>query len=415
MKKTTITLATLFIVASASAQSSTDMRQACWLETSKATMDGAMGGAGLRETKVWDSTVSAVLIRHAKGDVLIDTGFGPDAEAQMNELPSAGRAFGLQIVSGAKDRKPILALLETVDEQPIQVTRIIVTHTHYDHLGGATQLTAPVYIPSTEARWMMDQAANPTITPPSLVEAVKPRIRILTYDSGPYLGFSESKDIYGDGTIVVVPLPGHTPGSQGVFLSLNQRRVFLIGDAADTLEAAERGLPKSPAIRTNTDFQPEVADETTRRVAAFHVAHPEITLVPAHDRVAFAAVFGDPSTCISDFKAPQGDPMANQTAAEKKALSPVIEVVTLKLKPGVTAAQFAPLDDKVQSTYMVERSGFLSRESAPGSKNDWVVIVHWRSIADADASMKSFSTAPATAAWMAMIVPNSMVMTRYSR
>ena len=269
-------------------------------------MDGAMGGAGLRETKVWQSTVSVVLFRHAKGDVLIDTGFSPNAETQMNELPPAGRAFGAQIVSGAKDRKSILAVLETVNESPTQVSRIIMTHTHYDHVGGATQLTAPIYVASAEAKWMADQEADPTITPPSLVKSLKPRLKTLAYDSGPYLGFSESEDIYNDGTMVVVPLPGHTPGSQGIFLKLGQHSVFLIGDAADTLEAAERGLPKSQAIRTNTDFEPELADETTKRVAAFHLAHPEIALVPAHDRVAFAAVFGNPSTCISDFESTQG-------------------------------------------------------------------------------------------------------------
>ena len=63
---------------------------------------------------------------------------------------------------------------------------------------------------------MTDQAAHPTNTPPSLVAAVKSRVKVLAYDSGSYLGFDKSKDIYGDGTIVVVPfLPGHTPGSQG--------------------------------------------------------------------------------------------------------------------------------------------------------------------------------------------------------
>ena len=415
MRITFIFAAVLLTAASTVAQSPTDKPQACWLETSKATMDGAMGGAGLRETKVWQSTVSVVLVRHAKGDVLIDTGFNPNAETQMNELPPAGRAFGAQIVSGAKDRKSILAVLETVNESPTQVSRIIMTHTHYDHVGGAAQLTAPIYVASAEAKWMADQEANPTITPPSLVKSLRPRLKTLAYDSGPYLGFSESEDIYNDGTMVVVPLPGHTPGSQGIFLKLGQHSVFLIGDAADTLEAAERGLPKSQAIRTNTDFEPELADETTKRVAAFHLAHPEIALVPAHDRVAFAAVFGNPSTCISDFESTEGVSMANQTAVQGKVPSPVIEVVTLKLKAGVTAAQFAPLDEKVQTTYMEERAGFLSRESAPGSNNDWVVIVHWRSIADADASMKSFSTAPATAAWMSMIVPNSMIMTRYGR
>jgi N-acyl homoserine lactone hydrolase len=397
------------------AQSATETPQACWLETSAATMDGAMGGAGLRETIVWESTISSVLLRHAKGDILIDSGFGPNAEAQMTELPAPGRAFGLQIVSGAKDRKPILNLLASVREPPAQVSRIIVTHAHYDHVGGATQLAAPIYVSSAEAKWMADQATHPTITPPSLVAAVKPRLNILTYDSGEYLGFEASKDVYGDGTVVVVPLPGHTPGSQGLFLKLGERRVFLIGDAADTLEAAERGLPKSPPIRANTDFQPEVADTTTKHISDFHRAHPDIALVPAHDRTAFAAVFGNPSTCISEFRSAKGNPLDQQNAEQAKEASPVIEVVTLKLKTGVTAAQFEPVDQEMQTNYMAKRSGFLSRESAPGSDNSWLVIVHWRSLADAEASMKSFSTAPATAAWMSMIVSDSMGMKRYGR
>jgi hypothetical protein len=30
------------------------------------------------------------------------------------------------------------------------------------------------------------------------------------FESGPYLGFPESHDVYGDGSIVIVPAPGHT-------------------------------------------------------------------------------------------------------------------------------------------------------------------------------------------------------------
>ena len=300
--KTMLTIvAGLLISTSAAAQRPADKPQACWVETSAATMDGAMGGAGLRDTKIWHSTISGVLVRDAKGDVLIDTSFGPNAEAQMNELPAPARAFGSQVVSGAKDRKSIVDALASVDEQPSQVTRILITHAHYDHLGGATQLAAPIYVSPAEVTWMAVQTTHPTITPPSLIAAVKPRLKVLSYDSGPYLGFKKSKDIYGDGTIVVVPLPGHTPGSQGLFVKLGRRSVFLIGDAADTLEAAERGLPKSPAIRSNTDSEPELADTTMKQIADFHRAHPDIAIVPAHDRVAYTNVFSNPSTCVADF------------------------------------------------------------------------------------------------------------------
>lgn len=105
-------------------------------------------------------------------------------------------------------------------------------------------------------------------------------------------------------------------------------------------------------------------------------------------------------------------PLAATNARSTAALS-VFEVVALKLKPGATAAQFRPIDKTVQTQHVARQPGFLSRESAPGAEGRWVVIVHWRSIADADASMKSFASAPAAAGFMASIVPDSVVMTRY--
>jgi len=105
--------------------------------------------------------------------------------------------------------------------------------------------------------------------------------------------------------------------------------------------------------------------------------------------------------------------IAGHASAQTKDGSPVIEIVTLKLKDGVTATQFLPIDQEIQTKYISKRPGFISRESAPGADHTWLVIVHWRSVADADASMKSFSTAPASAQFMSMIVPESMVMTRY--
>ena len=66
--------------------------------------------------------------------------------------------------------------------------------------------------------------------------------------------------------------------------------------------------------------------------------------------------------------------MANQTAVQAKEPSPIIEVVTLKLKSGVTAAQFESVDQEIQTNYMEKRSGFLSRESAPGSDNHFAQI-----------------------------------------
>lgn len=64
--------------------------------------------------------------------------------------------------------------------------------------------------------------------------------------------------------------------------------------------------------------------------------------------------------------------------AAERMTKPVIEVVTLRLKPSVTPAQFAPIDKAVEEQHVSKQPGFLSRESAPGAGGRWLVIVHWR-------------------------------------
>jgi len=91
----------------------------------------------------------------------------------------------------------------------------------------------------------------------------------------------------------------------------------------------------------------------------------------------------------------------------------VIEVVTLTIKDGISVEHFSALDKAVEREHVARQPGFISRESAPGENATWLVIVHWASVADADASMASFASAPSTAAFMAAIQPDTMAMTRY--
>jgi hypothetical protein len=95
--------------------------------------------------------------------------------------------------------------------------------------------------------------------------------------------------------------------------------------------------------------------------------------------------------------------------------SDVVEVVTLKLKNGVSYADFAPVDKAVETQHVSKQPGFISRESAAGENGDWLVIIHWRTAKDADASMASFGSAPAAQEFMAKIDASSLAMKRYSQ
>ena len=85
----------------------------------------------------------------------------------------------------------------------------------------------------------------------------------------------------------------------------------------------------------------------------------------------------------------------------------IVEVVTFKLKPGVTAAEFAPIDKAVERDHVAKQPGFVSRESAHGADGEWLVIAHWRSV--------SFEKALAAAAFMAKIEASTMSLKRFER
>lgn len=93
----------------------------------------------------------------------------------------------------------------------------------------------------------------------------------------------------------------------------------------------------------------------------------------------------------------------------------IIEIATFKLKPGVTADEFRPLDKAVELQHVMKQPGFISRESAAGDNGEWLVVIHWRSVADAEASMASFASASATAAFMSKMDASTLSMKRYVR
>ncbi len=93
----------------------------------------------------------------------------------------------------------------------------------------------------------------------------------------------------------------------------------------------------------------------------------------------------------------------------------VTEVATFKLKEGVTEEEFRALNKGIETDYVVKQPGFVARESAADENGEWVVIVHWETPEDADASMKSFMKASGTADFMSKIDTSTMKMKRYMK
>ena len=110
-----------------------------------------------------------------------------------------------------------------------------------------------------------------------------------------------------------------------------------------------------------------------------------------------------------------GIPSIVPANAESLDQDTIVEVAPVKLKEGVTPDEFYAVDRAVEMQHVSQQPGFISRESAVSGDREWLAIVHWHSMEDAEASMESFSSAPATAEFMSKLDADTMIMKRYTR
>ncbi|MBF2720860.1 hypothetical protein IP510_13310 [Psychrobacter sp. NG254] len=104
----------------------------------------------------------------------------------------------------------------------------------------------------------------------------------------------------------------------------------------------------------------------------------------------------------------------HHSGAATESTAKVIEIASFTLKPNVSYTDFAKLDHTVEVDHVAKQKGFVSRESAMGKNGEWMVVVHWASLADADASMESFTKTPIAAEFMGSLDLDTMKMNRYT-
>jgi glyoxylase-like metal-dependent hydrolase (beta-lactamase superfamily II) len=188
----------------------------CWLETGK----------------LLDNTASGLLVRHPKGDFLVDAGnstrFADDIYVYRKT-----KWLWMRTVPGAlAPSRSIAEALTAVGADPAKI-QLLPTHAHLDHVGGIVDLppATPVLLAPAEIDWVNGARGREVEgLVPAHVTRLDGHMTPIAFKPEPYEIFDSHADLFGDGSVVVVPLSGHTPGSVGVFVSLSPtRRLFHIG------------------------------------------------------------------------------------------------------------------------------------------------------------------------------------------
>ncbi len=163
-------------------------------------------------------SANCYLIRHANGLMLWDSGIN-DNVATMPKGFQSSKVSPRYVL-----RKPLRVQLEELGIEPGQITHLAFSHTHRDHVGNANLFTvATLYIQQAE----YDAAFGPdAVTKWNFVVTNYDKLR-----SSKTVKLNGDHDVFGDGSVVLISTPGHTPGHQSLLVRLPKRGpVILSGD-----------------------------------------------------------------------------------------------------------------------------------------------------------------------------------------
>ena len=205
--------------------------------------------------------VPAYLIETAGERILVDTGLNPGAiadPAAFYERPDVFGLFGLE-----QDR----SVAEQIDAHAL--TRVVLTHLHWDHVGGLGLIppTVPLVLQRREWEAGHDEAAvqRNSFLPRDYATADEGRDVVLV---------DGDHDLLGDGGVLLLDTPGHTPGHQSV-------RVGDVIIGADVSHFAT-GLDdhRFPVFADDHDQQGRSADRLRDAGATVIPGHDPDVLVP---------------------------------------------------------------------------------------------------------------------------------------
>jgi len=231
----------------------------------------------------WHSAIASIVVRHPAGLVVIDPAFGRNVATDLARAP---KLFAV-LMGPARDKRPMVDVMIDAGIDPLDVTFALATHAHWDHIGALGEIpNAKVLFSRQELEWTrtLSRFLDEGVMPHHLARA-KGRLAYFEFNGPPRDGFAGSFDVFGDGAIVAVPMPGHTPGSTGYFVTLaDGRQALFIGDTSWTSRGIEAPLHKNPLVPFDGDLAK--TGDVLGHLHALQLVRPELLIVPAHEATA---------------------------------------------------------------------------------------------------------------------------------
>ena len=227
--------------------------------------------------------VNVYIIEHSDGLVLFDTGMDRAVMTEPDFWPGGftgtimRHLFRFHI--GPDDT--LTRQLEKSGYSGAEVRKVVISHLHCDHAGGISEIPqAELLVSEEEWRWMSGPhpERHMVFRRDIKIEGAKwNQISLQPTEDPSVAPFTNAFDLMGDGSMVLLPTPGHTPGSLSMLVRRdNAPPLLLIGDLTYGVELLERG--QLPGTGDKKKLLASFA-----KVLALKKRMPDLVILASHD------------------------------------------------------------------------------------------------------------------------------------
>jgi N-acyl homoserine lactone hydrolase len=210
------------------------------------------------------------LIQHGDRLLLWDSGMSDAIAAKPEGVTAASGLLTMWV------HRTLASQLQALGIAPGDITDIAFSHFHSDHVGNANMFTsATLYI--QEPEYDAAFGANPSQYGfmPAFYEKLK---------SNPTVKLNGDHDVFGDGSVLILSTPGHTPGHQSLLVRLPKRGAVIL--SGDMVHFQENWTHRRVPAR---NFNKEQSAQSMERVAALLSSeHAELWI--NHDKAQSATI-----------------------------------------------------------------------------------------------------------------------------
>jgi len=176
-------------------------------------LDPALFNFKREELAEVDFVNASYLVVHPRGTLMFDSGGIAD---------SRFKGDGSVVVEGVMSAdKPLMPQLKAAGYAPSDITYFALSHYHSDHTANANAFAGATWIVQKAERDYMFAGDPEGIIQPETYSALRgAKTKILD---------NEDFDVFGDGTVVIMSTPGHTPGHQVLSVKLANAGTIVLG------------------------------------------------------------------------------------------------------------------------------------------------------------------------------------------